>query len=191
MAGPPSDAFRQVSWIFTGVAVPHGAACSLGFDKGSEGLADAAAVIGNEAATLHEALSTSNVTLASIVVKEGPNETGPSVEIPLNVPGDQGVDTAPPQVSYLIRKQVNNVTQRLSGRLYWPGVPITTVDEAGGLDPATVTQVDDAWIAFLDVLNDTLEMNPYVFPATSSDPRSVSFLRCQGTVATQRRRLRR
>src|SRR6476646_5087725 len=97
--------FSQVNLQFSGTAAPTGAEVTFGVDN-STGLTPAAiesAVYVNWNTNLRP-LTQSLLTLATILVKNGPNSTGPFVQVSHGTVGGSVSPCCSPQVAYLIRK---------------------------------------------------------------------------------------
>lgn len=184
----------QVNLKFTGSATPNGAQMTFGV---------AATEISNVntiAVKIHEALDessfmgnvSSTTAITSILVKMGPNETGPMYELGVSVPGEVGSTAVPPNVSVLIRKTTNQGGRKGQGRFFLPALPENSVNEAGIITPAFVSDINTCMAAFL--ANLVGESMPMVLLHSTDGPNTlplaVQSLVCQSKVATQRRRLR-
>jgi len=183
--------YAQVNFMWTGANVPTGAECAFGVGAGgatAEEIAqDVADTIG--AVDLFDRIS-NQVTLTTVKAKLGPNSTGPVAELSVAVPGDAGGSCSPPQVAWLVRKSTALGGRRGRGRLFFPGVPEGSVDQAGVLD----TTVSNAFQGLLDDWLSALAVSGHsmvVLHADNTAPTVVTSLALQAKVATQRRRLRR
>lgn len=188
MAGPPTAAFGQVTWVFDGASVPHGAVTTLGV-----GWQDPAVLLPLVSDWWVDELSpglASNVRLLEVRAKQGPVATGPTYVLPVAHETPGSAAAVPPNTSLLVSKRVDGVSQRLGGRFYWPGLPELEVGQGGSLNagyrPGLQTAFDELWTAL-----DTLSAEPLLFPSNSSDPRPVASFFVNAVTATQRRRLRR
>lgn len=183
--------YGQTTYVFAGASLPNGAVCTLGWRRtGIIPLPEAMTTYAASAAFLHESMSTSNCTLVALEFKLGPTLTGPTYRIESGQIGGQGTNAVPPNVAVLVRKTVADTSTRFAGRLFWPSMPEGTVDSAGQIESASVTQFQEAWDDhYTEIVAAGFE--PVVLSATSSDPRDVTSLDVQGRVATQRERLRR
>lgn len=139
---------------------------------------------------LHEAVAASDCILIGLDLKVGPENIGPTLQAPMNVPGDQGETLVPANVSMLVRKTVPAVSARFAGRIFYPGAAQSTLQNAGTWNSSAHTQYQTAWTTFMADLV-AMDVNPVILPKSSSDPRSVGSFDVQVKPATQRRRLRR
>jgi hypothetical protein len=188
MAGPPSVAFGQLTLLFGGSLLPEGAAVTLGHLWPSD--LDFFNGLAAELEPVHEGTAAQGCTLEAMLIKQGPSATGPSQVIPLGIDGDQGPPAANPGTATIIEKVVPGVSGRLFGRLYYPCTPRLGVVAGGTLDSDFITQLQSVWADFYQYMN-SFDADPQVFPTTSSDPRTVTALRPDGRIGTQRRRNRR
>jgi len=188
----PSPAFCELSFIFDATGWPHGAATTCAFELGAfNPTGGDMFVLASFCGDLQNEISTTQTTLQEIRVKVGPDATGATYTQSVGVNGGEDAATEMPQVAYLIRKVTPAISQRFSGRMYWPGVAVTDTLDGGNLVTAAQTRINDGLFTFQDALYTSWGMEPKIFPATSSDPRNVSSLQVQSRVATQRRRNRR
>jgi len=191
MAGPPTSSFCQINFNFSGPALAYPATCTAGFNVPPGDPDAAASAIAALAGALHDQISTTTVTLDEIVMKVGPEETGPSFQSVVGLAGNVTTDSCGPNTALLIRKVPQAVSGRFAGRMYWPGVPATWVAEDGSLLTSGFITAQFAVTEFLSAMDDDLEMEPYIFSSLSSDPRKVIAYGVQQQVGTQRRRNRR
>lgn len=191
MAGPPTGLFGELSFIFSGLNAPTGAVSTLGIESPVVDFFNV--TWQNELVGLSTDLVqlTCNdaTTLERIDIKVGPVSSGPTIALPVSEPGAQTGNTVGPQVAMLVRKEVENVSTRLAGRMFWPGLTVGNVSPGGVIAPEAIEDFQDAWTDFYNGLV-ALTSAPYIF-TESSDPRVVSALTVQAKVATQRRRNRR
>lgn len=187
--------FAQINWQFTGDSCPTGAETTLGVDLGSftDPPDDLAVVAGNLWETHINPQIVTTCTLSGVLVKYGPNATGPSAQITTAHVGNLAAAGAAPNTTYLVRKVTALGGRAGSGRMYVPGVTEDDVDPDGTVTPAMVTLLqsnfDDLWDA-LDVGGFT----PVLLHSAGSPlstPTPITSLRVDARVATQRRRLRR
>lgn len=104
--------------------------------------------------------------------------------------GNAGV-SAPPQVSFLFRKRTLRGGRAGRGRNYVPGVPNDYLTDAGGLGGA-VSAILTTWTDSLDDLMANLgSTTAYLLHSDPElEPDEITTWELDGTVATQRRRLR-
>lgn len=193
MAVIPSG-YAQINWKFTGTSCPQGAEVTLGVDVSSFGSTAAAAA--SAAITAYndnvDPIMPATVTLASVLVKFGPNATGPSAEVSSGNAGSGGGASASPNVAWLVHKTTAQGGRAGRGRMYWPGVQESEVDPSGTLSTAFVTGAQTAMDNFLADLGTALLIPVVLHGAASplSTPTTILELNVDGVAATQRRRLR-
>lgn len=105
--------------------------------------------------------------------------------------GTLGASPMAPNVTLLMRKQTGRRGKAFNGRCYWPGMVYESdVDASGVINPTQLQGFNQFFNSWQSELN-TLELEPYLFHGEISDPTPIEDLVIDGTVATQRRRLRR
>lgn len=206
----PTNEFYRVSLNFTGGPVTLGAAVvfavrnSTAFTPTGVGLAVVDAI--NTSGIM--ANLSANLDITSILVKQGPDDSGASALVASAIPGTKAGLTSPANVSFLMHKITAAGGRRGRGRSFWPGVSESDVDEQGTILAATVTafQTDvDALLTALSV--ETIPMYLEHAPPTSwvlvdgqprrvatgpaPAPTEVTDVVIDPRAATQRRRLRR
>lgn len=189
MAGPPSSAFAELSWHFGGDAYPNGAVSTLGVQgtmDPPEGWQGAMLAFFDELAPN----MTSSTRLLEVRAKVGPVSTGPTYAWGTSLPGEASAEASPPNTCYLFRKGVEGFSNRLSGRMFWPGCSDTAVLNGGELAPGTVADLQSNLSQAFNILL-AAGLAPVVFSTVSSDPRVITSITPAPRVATQRRRLRR
>ena len=184
--------FAQVNLIFTGAAVPTGAQVTFGVDpEASQTPADVALIVETAliASGILANLSTA-LAVTAILVKFGPNETGPSIERATNLPGTSASAVEAPNTAVLVHKLTAFGGRRGRGRNYWPGIGEGAVDSSGALLPQVRADLETDMEAFRNELADLLA--PMVLlHSDATAPYGVDSLSVDARVATQRRRLRR
>jgi hypothetical protein len=188
--------YAQANFRFTGAGVPHGAEFTMGFDVSaytgtiSDAVDDIDNTIGSENI---DNTWTDDVNLSSILLKYGPTATGPSVIKTTSHVGGQATSSAAPNTAVLLHKNTALGGRAGRGRLYVPGVPENSIDDAGVLAGAYVTARQAEWTSWLLLLS-TIDLPCVVLHGANSPistPTPLTALTLDGTVATQRRRLRR
>lgn len=183
--------FAQVSVNFGGLACPSGATTTFGVFHDGNGTPSGLANIVKatwEADMLIPFATT--LTLDSIAVKYGPDETGPSAEVSSGAVGvDSGVAVAP-NTSVLVSKITGLGGRKGRGRMYLPGISENAVDEGGNLSTAKINSIQTELDEFLLGMSNA-SRPVYLLHADATAPTLVTSLECQSLVATQRRRLRR
>jgi len=187
--------YSQVNLIFTGVPVPTGAQVTFGVDNQTDDLSPSAiaAIVSAHYVTNLKSYLDSNASLATIRVKNGPNDTGPAVDAAGPGAGSASNSSVAPNTATLIRKVTAFGGRSGSGRMYHPCVDEAWIDEGGNLGGGTLTALQGAWDDFLADLD--ASNVPMVLLHNTTDvfasPTRVLGLEVQTKVATQRRRLRR
>ena len=196
--------FAQVNYVFTGGQVPTGAEITLGVENvavlSASALATQALDCWNDGQIY--SYQADGVTLTSVRVKLGPNDTGATAEIPCSVPGAVSGDQMAPNCAYLIKKYSDLGGRRGRGRMYVPGCDEGQVANDGSLDPTFQSNfqdnVNDFWTSLdengipAQLLHaDSLDENGDPIPDTAPSPTPVTAFVVDRLIATQRRRLRR
>jgi len=188
--------FAQVNLKFTGSALPTGAEMTFGMNTvGNPGSvaawADDVAGAWDDAGLVE--LYTGQVRLSSILVKAGPNSTGPFVEQPYDFLGTAANPAVTANTSMLIRKVTDTGGRQGRGRFFLPGVPEGKVDPDGTFDSGYLDSAVADWESFLGKLGtDQLPMALLHGDGSPvATPHEVLDLSPATQAATQRRRLRR
>lgn len=198
------EGFSQVNMRYTGVAVPLGAEMTFGVWNIPE---DSPTVVANKVIALWDLvlqpLFTTEVTLATVLVKNGPNDTGASAEVGSGLAGTAAPPTMTPQNSLLIRKVTVVGGRRGRGRMYQPGITEGSANASGVIAAGTLTTYQAAYNSFLTGLQaDDIPMHLLHDYAKGPDgtpdpsipipaPFPVGSLVVDAVMATQRRRIRR
>lgn len=191
----PAD-YAQANLKFTGSAAPTGAEITLGLNVElfAGDPADAAAEIGVAwGSSGMPGAQSHHIILSSILVKFGPNSTGPSAEIPVSHAGTQTSDAPGPAVALLVRKTTGFGGRTGRGRFYIPAPPENAIDSAGfltgGFHAARLAELSDFYDKLvIEGLVPSLLHGP---DSPVSAPMLITDLVLDTKVATQRRRLRR
>lgn len=194
MPAIPTD-YAQATLGFTGVAVPTGAACTIGLNI--ELFAGTPAAAAEQVMIAFNPCMgtyiTNKVSLTSVLVKFGPTNMGPSGTFVGNIPGLGNLDPAPPNTALLVRKLTGFGGRQGTGRFYWPGIADTQIDDGGNLGPATVAdlQADFNSAHGYLVANALVPVLLHGADEPIQAPMPITSFAVQSRVATQRRRLRR
>lgn len=186
--------FSQVNLQYSGLNLPTGGEVTFGVQN-INNLAPGAAA--NVVLTAYNtanvaSLFSSDATLSSILVKNGPNATGPFGSVSAAVNGTDGADPNPPQVAMLVKKFTVQGGRTGIGRSYWPNVSANKVLDSGLLDAAYQTAAQTVFDAFLTQLDvNDLPMVLLHAESGSGVPLNVIGYVVQSRSATQRRRNRR
>lgn len=198
--------YYHANMLFTGSAVPQGAAVTFGGSCGSMTPTSVASAINSAWNTTLKAQTSNAMQLAGTRVKVGPMIDGPFAFVAQGTLGTHTGTSSSPNVAWLIRKNTGIGGRQGSGRIYMPGAADADINVDGSLDPTRRTALQTAWTAFFDglvaalvpmclihsagaykVLEDD-ELVIKVLPARN--PTVVTSLTVDNRVATQRRRLR-
>lgn len=187
--------FAQINAIHTGSGLPHGAQWTLGvgMDTFVGTPADLAQAFEQWIldSNLYDLVSQA-VSMTSVLVKFGPNATGPSHLEPANEPGTAALQQTP-AASYLVHKNTADGGHAGRGRLYVPGVPEEDINTDGLLESGRASAVTTAFASILASANGD-GCIPVVLHAEDSPlstPSPITSFSCDARIATQRRRLRR
>lgn len=148
---------------------------------------------------LHQLVAANDCMLTSLTVKLGPEDTGPTLDIPVGVEGENGANACPPNVALLVRKLVPTVSGRLNGRSFYPSISEGNVANDGTIPTPALgpyqEAFDDFFTAMTEALPDGPNLEPVVFGGGEGggpvNTRRVVRYTVQPRVATRRRRLRR
>ena len=189
--------YGQINFIWTGDALPTGGQTTIGFENESGPSTPSA--VASEVSSILEGCTEiwasiwNEVRLTQILVKFGPNATGPSAQVPVTHIGAYSSSDGLPSACYLIRKNTAMGGRQGRGRMYVPGVPLQDVTEAGSILTNLTGNQNTGWTEFFTGM--TAAGMPLVLlraedsPITTPEP--LTGFSCQSVVATQRRRLRR
>lgn len=186
--------FCQVNMKWTGAAIPLGAETTFGLMCASTAKpADIADLVNQTVISTQWTTGLSNqVAITSLLVKVGPNDTGPSGEFPIFVAGTAAESACPPNTAVLVKKGTLLGGRKAQGRMFLPGAAEVFVSPAGELDPQTLDNMQGHQEAFLDAF--AASGHPmhllHSSPNSGLAPLTVVSLSVQKIVATQRRRLR-
>lgn len=205
------EGFAQITYRFEGSGLPRGAACVFGVSNDTDLSALAVATAARAAANTGLMTNLSaGVSLTEVLAKLGPVDTGPSAVVGGAIPG--GVASAggmQPATAYLITKNTDLGGRRGKGRLYLPGVDESVVSPTGVVSAGQITALQaeiSEWRTNLITSNIPMVLlhgPPTAWQLVNGQPRrvpvggnfndvpnAVTSLVLDGTVATQRRRLR-
>lgn len=187
------EGFAQVNIRYTGSGAPTGAEVTfaVALEPVLAGAAVVAEAIGDIWRDTVNVYVSNTITFDSILVKFGPNDTGESAVVAYGVAGSVSDDPAGPQVASLVRKNTNHGGRQGRGRLFLPGVPEESTDEAGNLDAGYHANLQEQF----DNLHEGLVTAEYLpvllHGAALPVPYDITSFSVQVKTATQRHRLRR
>lgn len=183
--------YAQVTFLHGGIALPFGAACTLGLDYAPAlAVEDAAGIAAAQWNTFIRPLMVADVTFEGVLMKYGPNVDGPTAVVSVANPGGVSQDQLSPNTSVLIHKQTASGGRKNRGRMFVPGIGETSVDGSG----AIAAGVRTTWEGAMEDLYDGLVaggLQPVVLHGDATTPTVITSLAVDGRTATQRRRLRR
>jgi len=188
--------YAQVNLMFTGSSVPTGAEVTFGVNnQGSNftpGVIAAEVITQYVAADLSD-MSVDSVDLTGVLVKVGPNATGPSHLEPAAVTGTATGQSVGPNTAWLVHKSTNFGGRAGRGRMFWPGAAESLVNTDGTLNGATAsvfTALVEDFRSNMALADLELALLHGVGSPLSS-PTPITGLAVDNRVATQRRRNRR
>jgi len=169
----------------------RGAEWTFGLDNGG---GDPPITIANDVLTSWTAnvkpLFCNDISLTSILVKNGPNATGPSALLGVGVAYSGVGLTLPGNVAVLVRKNTGLGGRHGRGRLYHPGVFTGILNaDADTIAPASVTAMANGFQQFFDDIQ-TAGHTPVLLHSDATAPTVVTGIAVESVVATQRRRIR-
>lgn len=187
--------YAQINFIFTGDAVPNEAQCTLGLDVQGT-VADPAgvgAVVGAAWGTNVMPNLASTIQLDRVLVKFGPNSTGPAAETSIQVAGGKQAFSDPPHTAILVRKNTGFGGRTGRGRMFVPGVYSDDVDSSGYLASGLISALLVDLEAFRDdcIAADLIPVLLHAEGSGVSAPLPITSFGVDSVAATQRRRLRR
>lgn len=192
---PIPAGYGQVNLVFTGANAPTGMECTFGINVGtySADPTSAAVDIGDAlGASNLDSLTCDDVNLTTIMVKYGPDATGPSGFFAFSGEGTLGNQLAP-NTAVLVQKITALGGRAGRGRLYWPAATEAGTGSDGVLTAGSVAVLQTAFSAFFTALQST-DLEPVLLHGEGSPivlPTPLTAFTVQSRVATQRRRLRR
>lgn len=192
---PIPSGYAQITHGFSGTGMPTGGAVTLGVDISGYGdppgdLADIAAGAWN---TEMMPFLSDQISLASTLVKYGPDATGPSGTSSIGGTGGDTSDSGYPGACALIQKQTAAGGRAGRGRMYVPGIPEAAIGPDGVLDSGKAAQLLAGFGDYLLTLT-TAGVVPVVLHGVGSPlstPSVITNFNVSSQVATQRRRNRR
>jgi len=184
--------FGQANIVFSGGSLPTGAEVTLGFENTVPQTAAACATAIRAAWATHILdQQVTAITLDHVLVKLGPNATGPSAISVSGVTGSINSAGTSPAQALLVRKHTALGGRRHRGRMYVPGFYEGNFNSAGAADStwlATMqTSFNDFYAAMITAGVDLtlLHADGVISPTT------ITSLEVEVTMGTQRRRQRR
>jgi len=191
----PDDGYARATLGYVGTNVPRGAANVLCFDISSFAgtLTDLANELADNWGDNIMPNLTNDVTLSSVLIKQGPDATGPSVAVSASRPGTIVADSNAPSTSYLVHKNTPAGGHAGKGRVFLPGTRDSVVDDSGVLGSGTITSFNANLLIFFTraVTNFYIPVLEHKDTALFPTPTTMLSMTVDATVATQRRRLRR
>lgn len=187
--------YAQITLTFGGAALPTGAAVVLGADISGYALSPAELAEGVHGAFSADVMPhlVNTVQLETVLVKFGPDATGPSGEYSEVQVGGTGGSAASPAITYLVLKHTNLGGRAGRGRMYLPGVTEAAVGIDGTVDETKRDAVEDGITDFGAVLSvafvDLVILHGPESPLAVPTP--ITSFTVSSMVATQRRRQRR
>lgn len=183
--------YGQVNYIYGGDGLPTGAQITHGFSNPTD--LDVGTILGTLGGHHQDNLrpiQPQHVTLNSILVKLGPNDTGAAGELGVGTAGTGSSSQVQPNCCLLVQKRTALGGRRNRGRLFWP-ITEGELENGGQINSGYLAGAATAWgTYFSDIATSDLPMVVlHTDPALT--PVLVTSVPLSGTAATQRRRLRR
>lgn len=184
--------FCQINYRFTGESAPNGAEVTMGADHTffDGNVTEAAAAAAGCWVDSVLPFQCDDITLAEVMVKFGPNNTGAAGVWPVAEVGLDAGSSEAPAVSILVRKITADGGRAGRGRMYIPGVRDTRVDSGGHVDGTYAMDLGIGLVTYKDAMADA-DLVPVVLHGPDSPittPSPIEFLPVQPYVGTQRRR---
>lgn len=192
---PIPEGYCQANFQFGGTQYPTGAEVTHAFrlDNPADTPADVALALYTLFNGQIMANLTTTTTLVGVLVKFGPDDTGPSAVQSGSAAGsvvDAGIQ---PGTCYLVNKNTNLGGRVGKGRMYMPGLAESAVGVGGEIASGNVSAFQSDWNAFLAGLG-AADLTPVLLHGGNYSllfPSVVTSYTVQSRAATQRRRLRR
>lgn len=199
MAVIPSPLYFSCAILMSGEACPTGAAVTFGIGTVAEqSIID---VGGGVVDDLDDAgfydLLVGDVSVDTLLIKQGPNDTGAFQEIHIGHSGEASGSGGNPSTSLLVRKNTGIGGRANQGRMYIPGVAEDAVEDDGTLESGFETSAQDVLNDLTANLLSTEGPHAFSMPmvilhgAGTAQPPQVLNLALQHRIANQRRRNRR
>lgn len=184
--------YAQINFKYTGAAVPLGAEWTLGAEVLTGGLdpTEVAEAAGSSEAGSLASFRVDTSELSSVLVKFGPNVSGPSAEVVNGTVGALGLPGVEPNTAALVRKVTNMGGRHGRGRFYFPCVGDSLFANGGAMDPGDLVLFNGVLEDFFDDLV-SAGIIPYLLHADATAPTLITSLQGDIRCATQRRRNRR
>lgn len=195
----PTNKYFQCTFRFEGTAVPTGAAVVFGV--GTVDVEDVDAIAASVAAAWDDGhmddLYVADCTLKEVLVKQGPNDTGPQSLLPVNADGNASGDAGYAGAALLIQKNTGLGGRSNRGRMYLPGIAEAAIDEGGVVESGYLSSAQTVATQFLNELS-APDSSPHIqspmvvlHSSGSEAPPQVLSLVVSSVMATQRNRQRR
>jgi hypothetical protein len=183
--------FSQVNVKFSGAAAPLGMECTFGLRNPSE-VAPGTLATSIIAAWVARWLpvQTGLITLASVLVKNGPNDTGAQAEVASGQPGTAAVSGVPPNVALLVNKVTAVGGRKGRGRMFVPGILEANVDAGGIISGGSISTYITACVNFLTDLTTSGRTMVLLHADAATPPYDLVSLSPSTKVGTLKGRLR-
>jgi len=190
------EGYAQINLLYTGDAAPTGAQVTFGADiSGTAGdpMSIGSAVVSNYISASMDELHVGALTLSGVLVKFGPNETGPFATYPADVDGSAANPSVLVNGALLVHKTTDSGGRSGRGRMFFPGIPENQTDSDGTVHGgylSTIAGLLEDWRGKL-ITDLIIPVLLHSDPETDLLPTEITGFVPQAKLATQRRRLRR
>lgn len=189
------EGYLQINWIFGGASAPTGAQVTLGALNPAP-----AAPPDTQAEFFWDVwrdeilpLQVDTLDLIGCLVKQGPNDDGPSGTFAGVESGGIGNTGTSPAVALLVQKRTAVGGRKGRGRMYVPGLDEVAVNAQGSIPEVNRATWEVAFQALHDRLT-AVNQDPVLLhaaPGVFQPPHPITSFSVSATVATQRHRQRR
>jgi hypothetical protein len=182
--------YGQVNFIFGGPALPHGAQVAIGFKNTNDAAPAVLCETWQGLWTGHiQAQTATSVILEEILVKNGPNDVGPSASVFPAMPGTGDLEDVIPSLAVLVQKRTALGGKKHRGRNYWPILSENEYQMGGTIEPSSLAAAQSAFNGFF-LAAQADGVQPAILHTGVDQPTLVTSMGVSSVLATQRRRLR-
>lgn len=187
--------YAQANFMFSGEALPNGAEVTMGLELGIAEPTPAEVALACQTAWADNLLpfQSSSSTFDGVMVKFGPQATGPSAEFLVGLEGGSPADSEAPAVAVLVRKNTSDGGRAGKGRMYLPAFNEEQIETGGFVNGTIAIDLNLALETFrTDLFAEGLTLVVLHGPESPlSAPSTITSMLTRPAVATQMRRNRR